>query len=123
MTSINDYYKRTAVEDDIRRLNEMARKMSTEGYLGAEPNMRIGSMHGLGSVKWELKYRNADFNNQMDHQSHRLEDVLKQFERFCKGCGYEFAGFAIVDEDGIPVNGLNPMARLEQGKGNEEGSL
>jgi hypothetical protein len=51
----------------------------------------------------------------MDHGHANLEDVLQAFEDFCKGCGFVFDGFAIVDEDGIPVNGLNSIAKLEGG--------
>jgi hypothetical protein len=54
----------------------------------------------------------------MDHTHSNLEDVLQAFEDFCKGAGFVFDGFAIVDEDGIPLHGLNSIAKLEGGDEN-----
>lgn len=104
--------------DEVDRINEIAKKLASSSqyfdpYMKVQPGMKIGSAYRPLSPKWELKFRQDDFVTQTEHQSGRLEDVLKMFERFCKGCGYNFAGFAVVDEDGIPVSGLNPMARLE----------
>lgn len=106
---------------DIKSIEDMAKKLSMSDYTGSV-GMKEPSIYRNVQIKWELRYRNSDVVNHMDHQAYNLKDVLKQFERFCKGCGYEFAGFAVVDEDGIPVNGLNPMARLESEE-NEEGSI
>ena len=51
----------------------------------------------------------------VDHRHAQLEDILQAFEDFMKGCGFVFDKFAIVDEDGIPLHGLNPIAKLEAG--------
>jgi hypothetical protein len=65
--------------------------------------------------RWEICYTDGIRNIVMDHTHANLEDVLQAFEDFCKGAGFVFNGFAIVDEDGIPVNGLNSIAKLEGG--------
>ncbi len=65
--------------------------------------------------KWVLCYTDGIRNIALEHGHAELEDILQAFEDFCKGCGFVFDGFAIVDEDGIPVNGLNPIAKLEAG--------
>jgi hypothetical protein len=62
---------------------------------------------------WVLCYNDNSRNISMIHNEAVLDDVLQTFEDFCKGCGFVFAGFAIVDEDGIPIHGLNSPARLE----------
>lgn len=69
--------------------------------------------------KWVLCYTDGTRNIALEHKHGNLEDVLQAFEDFCKGCGFVFDGFAIVDEDGIPVNGLNPIAKLESGDENQ----
>lgn len=72
--------------------------------------------------EWVFQYKDGIVNNVSKHHEERLDEVLKQFEYFCKGCGFEFAGFAVVDEDGIPIHGLSPLARLEAGKDDEDTS-
>lgn len=64
-------------------------------------------------TQWLLCYNDGTRKLVLDHSHDNLEDVLQAFEDFCKGAGFVFHGFAIVDEDGIPVNGLNPLAKLE----------
>ena len=66
-------------------------------------------------TRWEICYTDGIRNIAMDHTHSNLEDVLQAFEDFCKGAGFVFDGFAIVDEDGIPVHGLNSIAKLEGG--------
>jgi len=65
---------------------------------------------------WNLYYNDGSRQLQLNHREAGLDDILQNFEDFCKGAGFVFSGFAIVDEDGIPVNGLNPLARLEATK-------
>jgi hypothetical protein len=65
--------------------------------------------------KWILCYTDGTRNIALEHNHGTLDDVLQAFEDFCKGAGFVFDHFAIVDEDGIPVNGLNPIAKLESG--------
>lgn len=62
---------------------------------------------------WIICYNDGSRNLLLNHNEANLEDVLQAFEDFCKGAGFIFDGFAIVDEDGIPVHGLNSIARLE----------
>lgn len=62
-----------------------------------------------------LCYTDGVRNVIIDHRHASLEDILQAFEDFCKGCGFVFDHFAIVDEDGIPLHGLNPIAKLEAG--------
>ena len=62
---------------------------------------------------WIMCYNDGSRNLLLTHDEANLEEVLQAFEDFCKGCGFVFDGFAIVDEDGIPVKGLNSIARLE----------
>jgi len=64
---------------------------------------------------WIVCYNDGTRNLVLTHQEATLDEILQTFEDFCKGCGFVFDGFAIVDEDGIPVNGLNPLAKLEGG--------
>jgi hypothetical protein len=64
-------------------------------------------------TQWLICYNDGTRKLVLDHSHDNLEDVLQAFEDFCKGAGFIFHGFAIVDEDGIPVNGLNPLAKLE----------
>ena len=63
--------------------------------------------------QWDLCYTDGIRNIVLDHKPANLDDALQAFEDFCKGAGFVFNGFAIVDEDGIPVNGLNSIAKLE----------
>ena len=65
-----------------------------------------------------LCYTDGVRNVIVDHRHAQLEDILQAFEDFCKGCGFVFDSFAIVDEDGIPLHGLNPIAKLESGDEN-----
>ena len=62
---------------------------------------------------WIMCYNDGIRNMVMEHTHSNLEEILQAFEDFCKGAGFVFDGFAIVDEDGIPVNGLNSIAKLE----------
>jgi len=62
---------------------------------------------------WYMCYNDGNRNLQLHHSETNLEEILQAFEDFCKGAGFIFNSFAIVDEDGIPVNGLNPLAKLE----------
>jgi hypothetical protein len=62
---------------------------------------------------WIICYNDGTRNLLLEHNHGTLDDVLQAFEDFCKGAGFIFDGFAIVDEDGIPVNGLNSIAKLE----------
>lgn len=66
-------------------------------------------------TQWLICYNDGTRKLVLDHSHDNLEDILQAFEDFCKGAGFVFHGFAIVDEDGIPVNGLNPLAKLESG--------
>jgi hypothetical protein len=63
--------------------------------------------------RWVLCYTDGIRNIAMDHGHSNLDDVLQVFEDFCKGAGFVFDHFAIVDEDGIPIHGLNSLAKLE----------
>jgi hypothetical protein len=49
----------------------------------------------------------------MEHTHIELEEVLRVFADFCRSAGFVFHDFGIVDEDGIPLKGLNPIAKLE----------
>ena len=62
---------------------------------------------------WVLCYTDGIRNIALDHGHANLDDVLQVFEDFCKGAGFVFDHFAIVDEDGIPIHGLNSIAKLE----------
>lgn len=62
---------------------------------------------------WIMCYTDGTRRIVAEHNHGNLEEVLQAFEDFCKGAGFVFNGFAIVDEDGIPVNGLNSLAKLE----------
>ena len=65
---------------------------------------------------WIICYNDGTRNLVLNHQEAQLDEILQAFEDFCKGAGFIFDGFAVVDEDGIPVNGLNPLAKLESDK-------
>lgn len=65
--------------------------------------------------QWFFYYNDGHRSIMVDHKEAVLDEILKMFEDFCKGCGFVFDGFRIVDEDGIPVSGLNPLAKLESG--------
>jgi hypothetical protein len=69
--------------------------------------------------EWLFYYNDGHRTLLVDHKEAVLDEILQLFEDFCKGCGFVFDGFAIVDEDGIPVNGLNSLAKLEA-DGNED---
>ena len=62
---------------------------------------------------WVICYNDGTRNLVLSHNEANLEEILQAFEDFCKGAGFVFDGFAIVDEDGIPLHGLNPLAKLE----------
>lgn len=68
---------------------------------------------GPMDTSWLWCYNDGTRNLLLNHNEAELEDVLQAFEDFCKGAGFVFDGFAIVDEDGIPVNGLSSIAKLE----------
>ena len=70
---------------------------------------------------WIMCYNDGTRNLIMEHSHGNLEEILQAFEDFCKGSGFVFDGFAIVDEDGIPVNGLNSIAKLEAGDEDQTG--
>jgi hypothetical protein len=70
--------------------------------------------------QWFFYYDDGHRKIMVDHKEAELEEILRMFEDFCKGCGFVFDGFGIVDEDGIPVNGLNPLAKLEAGNRDED---
>ena len=76
--------------------------------------------HNL-DTQWLLCYNDGTRKLVMDHTHDNLEEILQAFEDFCKGAGFVFDGFAIVDEDGIPVNGLNSIAKLEAGDEDKTG--
>lgn len=63
--------------------------------------------------QWFFYYNDGHRTIMLDHKESTLEEILQVFEDFVKGCGFVFDGFRIVDEDGIPVNGLNSLAKLE----------
>jgi hypothetical protein len=92
----------------------MAKTDPWQHVVKALQNMRNSDADPL-DPKWVLCYNDGMRNIALEHGHANLEDVLQAFEDFCKGCGFVFDGFAIVDEDGIPVNGLNPIAKLEGG--------
>lgn len=69
--------------------------------------------------QWFFYYNDGHRSIMSDHKEAVLDEILQMFEDFCKGCGFVFDGFAIVDEDGIPVKGLNSLAKLEA-DGNED---
>jgi len=71
--------------------------------------------------KWVLCYTDGIRNIVLDHNHANLDDVLQAFEDFCKGAGFVFDHFAIVDEDGIPIHGLNSIAKLEGGNEDQTG--
>jgi hypothetical protein len=71
--------------------------------------------------RWVLCYTDGTRNIAMDHGHANLDDVLQAFEDFCKGAGFVFDHFAIVDEDGIPIHGLNSIAKLEAGDEDKTG--
>ena len=78
----------------------------------------VKSLRSMGEAnvldsQWIMCYNDGTRKLVLEHRHDNLEDVLQAFEDFCKGAGFVFDGFAIVDEDGIPVNGLNPIAKLE----------
>jgi hypothetical protein len=69
---------------------------------------------------WIICYNDGTRNLVLNHKEADLSEILQAFEDFCKGCRFVFDGFAIVDEDGIPVNGLNPLAKLEGSSKDED---
>jgi len=80
----------------------------------------VKALHSLGKTdrseldtQWILCYNDGTRKLVLDHTHDNLEEILQAFEDFCKGAGFVFDGFAIVDEDGIPVNGFNSIAKLE----------
>lgn len=82
----------------------------------------VKSLHDFGKKdadpfdpEWLMCYNDGTRRIAVEHNHGNLEEILQAFEDFCKGCGFVFDGFAIVDEDGIPVNGLNSIAKLEAG--------
>jgi hypothetical protein len=76
--------------------------------------------HSL-DTQWLICYNDGTRKLVLDHNHDNLEEILQAFEDFCKGAGFIFDGFAIVDEDGIPVNGLNSIAKLEAGDEDQTG--
>lgn len=62
---------------------------------------------------WIMCYNDGTRILTCNHNEANLEEILQAFSDFCKGAGFIFDGFAIVDEDGIPINGLNSLAKLE----------
>jgi hypothetical protein len=66
--------------------------------------------------EWIMCYNDGTRNLVMEHNHGTLDEILQAFADFCKGAGFIFDGFAVVDEDGIPVNGLNSLAKLEAEK-------
>lgn len=72
-----------------------------------------GSINNPLDPTWIICYNDGSRNLLLNHSEANLEEVLQVFEDFCKGAGFIFDGFAIVDEDGIPVHGLNSIAKLE----------
>jgi hypothetical protein len=88
----------------------------------------VKGLQGLGKMdanpldpQWLFCYNDGTRRLVLDHNHETIDDVLQAFEDFCKGAGFVFHGFAIVDEDGIPVNGLNPLAKLEAGDEDKTG--
>jgi hypothetical protein len=88
----------------------------------------VKALHSLGKIdkneldtQWVLCYNDGTRKLVLDHNHDNLEEILQAFEDFCKGAGFVFDGFAIVDEDGIPVNGLNSIAKLEAGNEDQTG--
>lgn len=77
------------------------------------PRPKNSMMSKYSGPRWTISYDDGVLALNAKHQEERLDEILQMFEHFCKGCGFEFGGFAIVDEDGIPVSGLNPLAKLE----------
>lgn len=71
--------------------------------------------------QWLFYYSDGYRKLVVEHNEGDLKEILQMFEDFCKGAGFVFDGFAIVDEDGIPTHGLNPIAKLES-DGNEDTS-
>ena len=68
--------------------------------------------HSL-DTQWLICYNDGTRKLVLDHSHDNLEEILQAFSDFCKGAGFVFDNFAIVDEDGIPVSGLNSIAKLE----------
>lgn len=63
--------------------------------------------------QWLLYYSDGYRKLVVEHNESDLKEILQMFEDFCKGAGFVFDGFRIVDEDGIPTHGLNSIAKLE----------
>lgn len=91
-------------------------------------NQVVKSLRNIGKKNtdpldpnWIMCYNDGIRNLVMEHSHGNLEEILQAFEDFCKGAGFVFDGFAIVDEDGIPVNGLNSIAKLEAGDEDQTG--
>lgn len=63
--------------------------------------------------QWLFYYDDGHRKLVIEHNESDLKEILQMFADFCKGAGFVFDGFAIVDEDGIPKHGLNPIAKLE----------
>ncbi len=76
---------------------------------GNDRQMRITPIE----PQWLFYYDDGHRKMIQEHGQCELTEVLRMFEEFCKGAGFVFSGFAIVDEDGIPTHGLHPIARLE----------
>jgi hypothetical protein len=38
-----------------------------------------------------------------------IDDVLKEFELFLKGCGFHFEGNVVIDQESWPVDEANMM--------------
>jgi hypothetical protein len=89
--------------------------MKSNAWQKVIDSMRNNSKKGFDSLDpdWIMCYNDGTRSLLLEHNHGTLDDVLQAFEDFCKGAGFVFDGFAIVDEDGIPVNGLNSLAKLE----------
>lgn len=78
----------------------------------------IAEKEGRGSAtpvepQWLFYYNDGHRRMVVEHSEQRLPDILEMFQEFCKGAGFVFNDFAIVDEDGIPTTGFNSIAKLE----------
>jgi hypothetical protein len=57
----------------------------------------------------EAEYYSAKSTRTTEFSAVLLDDVLKEFEMFLKGCGFQFDGNLVIDQETWPVEEGNKM--------------
>jgi hypothetical protein len=55
----------------------------------------------------EAEYYSARTTRTTEFSAVLLDDVLKEFEMFLKGCGFQFDGNVVIDQETWPVEEAN----------------